>query len=74
MFEISAFDRLTMSMCRCMQVCVDEFLTLITEGVVHGVCKVVTRLSFCVIRRHKMGGSEWMLHHCVTRSHMNPGQ
>ena len=28
--------------------CADEFLVTVTEGVVHGVYKVVTRLSFGV--------------------------
>ena len=31
-----------------------KFLTTITEGVVHGVYKVVIRSSFCIIQRHKV--------------------
>ena len=36
----------SVNMRRQMQACVDEFLAMVTEGVVHGVYKVVTRLSF----------------------------
>ena len=31
-----------------------EFLTMVTEGVVHSVHKVVIRSSFHVIRQHKV--------------------
>ena len=33
-----------------------KFLTSVTEGVVHGVHKVVIRLSFGEIRSHKVSG------------------
>ena len=45
--------------------CTDKFLATVTEGVVHGVYKVVTRLSFCVICSHKVSGGKWTFHHCV---------
>ena len=34
--------------------CVYEFLTTVTEGVVHGGYKIVIRLSFGVTGRHKV--------------------
>ena len=46
MVKISEFD--TVSMRRQMRTCTDEFLALVTEGVVHGVYKFVTRSSFGV--------------------------
>ena len=49
MFKISASDSLSASMRRGIQVCADEFLATVTEGVVHGVNKVVTRSSFGAI-------------------------
>ena len=36
--------------------CTDEFFATVTEGVVYGVYKLVTRLYFCVTRRHKVSG------------------
>ena len=39
----------------------EEFLAMVTEGAVHGVCKVVTWLSFCVTWRHKASDSKWTL-------------
>ena len=33
-----------------MQACTDEFLAMVTEGVVHSVCKVVTQTSVGVFR------------------------
>ena len=38
---------------------------MVTEGVVHGVHKLVTGLSSSVTWRHKVSGSKC---HCVTRS------
>ena len=52
-FKISASDFGTMTMHRGFCACVYEFLTTVTEGVVHGAHKVVIRLSFGVIRQHK---------------------
>ena len=49
MFKISGSYRLTVSMRRRMGVCADEFLATVTEGIVHGVCKAVTRLSKSII-------------------------
>ena len=43
-------------MCRQFCTCTHEFLTTVTEGVVNGVHKVVTRLSFGVIQGHKVSG------------------
>ena len=40
-----------------MQACIDEFLAMVTEGVVHGVCKVVTPLTFSIIWQHEASGS-----------------
>ena len=50
MFKISASDFGTMSMGRQKQACTDRILATVTEGVVHGVHKVLIRLSFGVIR------------------------
>ena len=52
--QISASDFDTVSMRRRFCACVDEFLTTVTIGVVHGVCKVVIRSSFGVIQQHKV--------------------
>ena len=41
MFKILASEFGTVSMCRRMQACADEFLATVTVGVVHGVYKVV---------------------------------
>ena len=49
-FIISVSDFGTVSMCMCL--C--EFLTIVTKGVVHGVHKVVIRWSFGVIRPDKV--------------------
>ena len=43
--------KVTMSMRRWVQAYKEEFLAMVTEGVVHGLYKVVTRPSFCVDRR-----------------------
>ena len=69
MFKISASEFCTMNIRRHMQACVDEFLAMVTEGVVHAVYKVVTRSSFGVTGRHKASGDKWTFHHCVTRWH-----
>ena len=37
-----------------------EFLTTVTEGVVHGVPKVLIQSSFDIIRQHKARGGTWM--------------
>ena len=42
MFKISASEFSTVSMHRQMQACADGFLVTVTDGVVHGVYKVVT--------------------------------
>ena len=39
MFKISASEFRTVGMCRRMRACRDEFLAMVTEGVVHGVYK-----------------------------------
>ena len=71
MFKISASDFETVGMCRRKRACSHNFLTTVTEGVVHGVSKVVARSSFSVIRRHKASGGKWTFCHCVTRSYTN---
>ena len=71
MFKIFASEFHTMGMRRQMQACIDEFLDMVTEGAVHGVYKVVTRVSFGVTWRHKARGGTWMFYHCVTWSHTN---
>ena len=38
----------TVGMCRQMQACTDEFLAMVTGGVVHGVYEVATQSSFSV--------------------------
>ena len=50
LLKISASDFDTVSMCRRFRAYAYEFLTMVSEGVVHGVHKVVIRLSFGVIR------------------------
>ena len=37
-----------------LHMCANECFTMVTEGVVHGVYKVVIWSSFGVIRRHKV--------------------
>ena len=54
MYEIFTSDFGTVGMCRRFHACAYEFLTTVTEGVVHGVHKVVIRSSFGVIRQHKV--------------------
>ena len=50
MFKISASKFGTVTMRRRFRACTDEFLARVTEGVVHGIYKVVAWLSFDVIR------------------------
>ena len=71
MFKITTSEFGTVGMCRRMLTCTDEFLATVTEGVVHGVYKVVTGSSIGVARQHKVSGGKWMFHYYVTRSHMN---
>ena len=73
MFEVSTSEFGTVSMCRRMQACTDEFSAAVTEGVVHGVYKVVTKLYFGVTQQHNSSGGKWTFRHCVTRSHTNLG-
>ena len=49
MFKISASEIGTVSMRRRIPTCPDEFVAIVTEGLVRGVYKVVTRLSFGTI-------------------------
>ena len=60
MLKISASEFSTVVVCRQMRVCTDEFLATVTEGVLHGICKVVTRSSFGVIWQHKVSVGKWM--------------
>ena len=53
-FEISASDFGTTSMSKRFCACAYEFIPVVTEGVIHGVHKVVIRSSFGIIRRHKV--------------------
>ena len=53
MFKISAPDFGTVGMFRRKRADADKFLATVTEGVAQGVHRVVTRLSFSVILRHK---------------------
>ena len=69
-FKNSASEFGTLQMHRRMQLCTNEFLAEVTEGVVHGVHKVVTQSSFGVTQRHKASGGKWTFRHCV-RSHTN---
>ena len=39
-----------------MRACADDFLATLSEGVVLGVNKVVTQLSFGVTQQHKVSG------------------
>ena len=49
LLKMSASDFSTVGMCRRFHACVYEFLTTVTEGVVHSVHKVVAQSSFGVI-------------------------
>ena len=40
---------------------VEEFFDTVTEGVAHGVYKVVSLSCFCVILQHKENGGKWRL-------------
>ena len=53
---ISASEFGTVSMCRQMRGCTDEFLATVSERVVHGVYQVVTRSSFSVTQQQKVSG------------------
>ena len=66
MLKISASEFGTVSICRQFCVCAYEFVTMVTEGVVHGVHKVVIR-SFDVIRRHKASGGTLTFCHMFVR-------
>ena len=55
-------------MCKRKQACTDKFLATVSEGVVCGVYKVVTWLSFGVTRGHKVSGGKWTFRYGVTRS------
>ena len=50
------------------------FLVMVTEGLVQGVYKVVTRSCFAVILQHKVSGGKWTFRHGVIRSHTNIGR
>ena len=52
MFCISASKYRSVGMRRRMRACADGFLAIVTEGVVHGEYKVVTRSSLGVTWRH----------------------
>ena len=67
--NISTSEFGTMGSHRQVRACVDEFLSMVTKGVVHGVPKVVTPSSFSVIQPHKVSGGTWTPYHCDTRSH-----
>ena len=69
MFKFSTSEFCTVDMCRRIQACADELLASVTEGVVHGVHKVMTRSPFGVTQGHKASGGKWTFHHCDTRSH-----
>ena len=51
-------DFSTVSMCRRFCTCRYEFLTMVTEGVVHGVHKVVNQSSFGVIPSFHLTATE----------------
>ena len=53
LFEISASEFGTINIRRRFRTCSDEFLTTVTEGVVHGVNKVVIQSFFSEIPQHK---------------------
>ena len=71
MFKLSASDFQTMGMHRRKRGFADKFLAVVTEGVVHGVHKVVTRSPFGVIWQHRPSGGKRPFRHSVTRSQMN---
>ena len=56
-----------------MQACADEFLAMVTEGIVHGVYKIVTRSSFGVTWHHKASvgiGISSLCHNFTYEPHM----
>ena len=71
MFQIFASDLGTVGLSRPKQACAGKFLATVTEGVVHGVYKVVTRSSVGVIQRHTASGGTWTVRHCDTRSYLD---
>ena len=52
MFRIFTSEFSTVGIHRQMQPCAHECLAMVTEGVVHSICKVVTKLCFSVIWQH----------------------
>ena len=52
--EVPSSDLGTVSMCRRFRACAYGFLTMVTEGLIHIVHKVVIWLSFSVIQWHKV--------------------
>ena len=58
-------------MCRGMIAYADEFLARVSEGVVHGVYKVVAQSSFSIIRQQKVSGGKRTTGHRVTTLHTN---
>ena len=56
MFEISAIEFGTVSMCRRMRAYTDGCLATVTKGVVHSVYKVITRSSFSISWGYKASG------------------
>ena len=59
--ENSSSEFFTVRTHRQMRASADEFLATVTEVVVHGVYKAVTRSSLGETRRHKACGSKWTL-------------
>ena len=70
LFKISASDFGTISMRRQFLARTYEFLTMVTEGVVHSVCKVVIRSSFGVIQRHKVSEGIGLFHPTATKGEL----
>ena len=72
MFKISTSEVCTLGMRKQIRAWIDEFLAMVTEGVAHGVYKVVTWSSFSVARQHKVSGSKLTFCHCVTQGPDKP--
>ena len=54
LFQISTSQFCTVGIHRRLWACTDEFLSRVTEGIVHGVHKVVTQSYFSVTHQHKV--------------------
>ena len=69
MFKISASEFGTMGIRRQMRACTDEFLAMVTEGVVHSVQKVVTWSCFSVTWQVELVDISQLCHNFIYEPH-----